>query len=432
MTGELLLHDAAQVVVSARYVAGSDGLTAQVDVRPNASVLLSEGRVADIGPSEALRRTHPEAATLDCTGKVITPGLVDAHTHLVFAGNRLDEFELRCQGASYAEIAQSGGGILSTVRATRAATDDELLDGLLERCAHLLSCGTTCAETKSGYGLSLEHELRLLRTVRAAGTRTPLRLVPTFLGAHAIPPEHASDPDGYVDQMVNTLLPTVAGEGLAEYCDAFCEAGYFNPAQTRRLFEAARDLGLGLRLHADQLSESGGAVLAAEMGAVTADHLEETGTDGIAALAARSVQPVLLPGSVFGLGRDKYPAARAMLRAGLEVVLATDFNPGSSPTPSLPMVMAIAARSMRMTPAECLAACTTSAAKSLGLSHEIGALEIGMRGDVAVWECRDWRELCFQFGDWRAWAVCVQGRPVTAHEPAGTLRLTTAGSDPST
>jgi imidazolonepropionase len=412
MSGSLLLESAAQVVVAARFVRGGSGLHAEVDFRPNASVLIEDGRVVRIGASHELRRDHPAVPSYDCTGKVVTPGLVDAHTHLVFAGSRLDEFEQRCRGVSYAEIAQGGGGILATVRATRAASDQELVEGVLRRSHRLLACGTTCAETKSGYGLSTEHELRLLRVIREAGSRTPLRLIPTFLGAHAVPPEAKGDADGYVHQVVNNMLPTVAKEGLASYCDVFCEQGYFDTQQTRRILAAAKALGLGLRLHADQLSNSGGALLAAELGAVTADHLEETGPDGIRALAQAGVQPVLLPASVFGLGRAKYPDARSMLRAGLSVVLASDFNPGSSPTPSLPMVMAIATRYMNMTAAECLAACTSSAARSIGLEGELGGLEVGMRADVAVWDCEDWRELCFQFGDWRASAVFVGGRPV--------------------
>jgi imidazolonepropionase len=412
MSGSLLLESAAQVVVSARFELGPSGLRAEVDVRPNSSLLIEDGRVAGIGPSDELLRDRPDVPSYDCTGKVVTPGLVDAHTHLVFAGSRLDEFEQRCRGVSYAEIAQGGGGILATVRATRAASDQELVEGLLERSRRLLACGTTCAETKSGYGLSTEHEIRLLRVIREAGSRTPLRLIPTFLGAHAVPPEAKGDADGYVHQVVNAMLPTVAEEGLARYCDAFCEEGYFDARQTRRIFKAAKALGLGLRLHADQLTNSGGALLAAELGAATADHLEETGPDGIRSLAQAGVQPVLLPASVFGLGRAKYPDARAMLGAGLSVVLATDFNPGSSPTPSLPMVMAIASRYMNMTAAECLAACTSSAARSLGLERELGTLEIGMQGDIAVWGCDDWRDLCFQFGDWRASAVFVGGRPV--------------------
>lgn len=415
MSGSLLLESAAQVVVSARFEPGPLGLKAAVDVRPDASLLIEGGRVAGIGPSHELRRDHPDTPSYDCTGKVVTPGLIDAHSHLVFAGSRLDEFEQRCRGVSYAEIAQGGGGILATVRATRAASDLELIEGLLRRSHRLLACGTTCAETKSGYGLSTEHEIRLLRVIREAGSLTPLRLIPTFLGAHAVPPEASGDPDGYVHQVVNDMLPTVAEEGLARYCDVFCEEGYFDPRQTRRIFEAAKHLGLGLRLHADQLTNSGGALLAAEFGAATADHLEETGLDGIRALAEAGVQPVLLPASVFGLGGDRYPNARAMLEAGLSVVLATDFNPGSSPTPSLPMVMAIATRYMNMTAAECLAACTSSAAKSLGLEQELGALEVGMQADIAVWECEDWRDLCFQFGDWRATAVFIGGlhAPIT-------------------
>jgi imidazolonepropionase len=331
---------------------------------------------------------------------------VDAHTHLVFAGTRANEFEMRALGSRYEEIAAAGGGIRSTIEATRRATEEELVLAGLRHAGWMIRCGTTTAEAKSGYGQTLEDELKILRAVRRIGERCPLRILPTFLGAHAAP----GDPEAYVDDVIGQMLPEVVRRGLAEFCDAFCEPGYFSVKECRRLLLAARARGLGVRIHADQLSDSGGARLAAEIGAMTADHLEHTGSDGIAALAGAAVQPVLLPGSVHGLGKDRYPAAREMIGAGLAVVLATDFNPGSSPTPSLPMVMNLACLRMGLTPAEALVACTVNAAHSLGRGSETGSLEIGKLADFVIWDCEDWREVACFFGVELVRAVFVGGR----------------------
>ena len=322
----------------------------------------------------------------------------------------LEEFELRALGSTYQEIAARGGGIQSTVRATRAATLDELVTAGKRYADWFLRTGTTTVEAKSGYGLTLEDELKILRAIRELNVQTPLRYVPTFLGAHDIPAEYKSRRQTYVNLVINEMLPRVAEEKLAEYCDVFCEEDVFTTDETWEILSAARCHGLGLRVHADQLSLSGGAKLAAELNAATADHLEHTDATGISALKAANVQPVLLPGSVYALGSNHYPAAREMIDAGLAVVLATDFNPGSSPTPSMPMILSLASTQMKMTPAEAITAATINAAYSLGRGDEIGSLEKGKRADFVIHDASDYRELAYFFVIEHPWRVFSSGK----------------------
>jgi len=346
---------------------------------------------------------------LDAGRRVVMPGFVDAHTHPVFAGIRANEFEQRASGATYREIAARGGGIRSTVRATRNASQNDLVKAGKRYADWFLRTGTTTVEAKSGYGLTLEDELKILRAIKALNDETPLRYVPTFLGAHDLPSEYKSRRQTYVNLVINEMLPRVAEEKLAEYCDVFCEEDAFTTDETWQILSAARCHGLGLRVHADQLSLSGGAKVAAELNAATADHLENTDPTGIAALKAAKVQPVLLPGSVYALGSNRYPAARQMIDAGLGVVLATDFNPGSSPTPSMPMILSLACTQMKMTPAEAISAATINAAYSLGRGDEIGSLEKGKRADFVIHEASDYRELAYFFGIEHAWRVYASG-----------------------
>jgi imidazolonepropionase len=335
---------------------------------------------------------------VDAKGRSVLPGFVDAHTHPVFAATRVDEYELRSSGATYEEIAAAGGGIRSSVRKTRAASEQDLFDLARRRAQWFLRTGTTTIEAKSGYGLSLESELKMLRVIRRLGEEGFLRVVPTFLGAHEIPDEYRGNTEGYVDLLIHEMLPKVAELKLAEYCDIFCEPRVFNTSSARRYLQAAKDLNFGLRVHADQLELSGAAELAAELGANTADHLEQLEDAGIQALLAAHVQPVLVPGSVHSLGKKKYAPARAMIDCGLPVVLATDFNPGSSPTPSIPFVLSLACTQTRMTPSEALTAATINAAYSLRRGHLIGSLEPGKQADFVIHDCTDYREIPYFAG----------------------------------
>jgi imidazolonepropionase len=373
-------------------------------------MLVRDGRVVAVGKSEEIeRQVTGEMEVVNAGGRVVQPAFVDAHAHPVFAGNRVDEFEMRAQGASYEEIAASGGGIRSTVRKTRAATEDELFEQATKHAAWFLEGGTTTVEAKSGYGLSTGDELKMLRVIRRLNERGPLTFVPTFLGAHSIPDEHRGAPNEYVRLIVEEMLPQVAAEELAEYCDIFCERGYFDVETSRHVLSAAQKLGFKLRIHADQMSNSGGAELAAQLRTRTADHLEQTDEKGIAAMAAGGVQPVLLPGSVYALGASRYPRARDMIDAGLAVVIATDFNPGSSPTPSMQMVMSLAATHMKMTPAEALTACTINPAHSLSRGDQIGSLEAGKLANFTVLDCADYRETAYYFGVNQVRSVYVRG-----------------------
>ena len=373
-------------------------------------ILIRDGKIDSIGPSDEIEKKAGGAEVVDLAGRVALPGFVDAHTHLVFGGNRLDDFERRARGETYEQIAKAGGGIWSTVQKTRAASEDELFDLARKRVDWFLKCGTTTIEAKSGYGLTLEDELKILRVIRRLNKETALEIVPTFLGAHAVPREIAADK--YVDLVINEMLPRVAKEKLAEFCDVFCERNYFNVEQSRKILTAAKMLRLKLRGHVDQLSNFGGAKLMADLGAVTADHLEKTDEKGIAALKSAKVQPILLPGSVYALGLHEYPRARAMIEAGLALVLATDFNPGSSPTPSMPMVLSLACTQMKMSPAEAISAATINAAHSLGRGDQIGSLEVGKLGNVAVFDCEDYREIAYWFGTPRTHSVYARGKRV--------------------
>lgn len=373
-------------------------------------ILIRDGNINIIGPSDEIEKKSRDAEVVDLGGRVALPGFVDAHTHLVFGGNRLDDFERRARGETYEQIAKAGGGIWSTVEKTRAASENELFLQAKKRVDWFLKCGTTTIEAKSGYGLTLEDELKILRVIRRLSAETPLEIVPTFLGAHAMPRD--TSPEKYVDFVINEMLPRVAKEKLAEFCDVFCERGYFNIQQSRKILSAAKKLGLKLRGHVDQLSNSGGAKLMAELGAATADHLEKTDSEGIAALKRANVQPVLLPGSVYALGSTSYPRGREMIDSGLAIVLATDFNPGSSPTASMPMVLSLACTQMKMSPAEALTAATINAAYSLNCGDRVGSLEPGRFAHIAVFDCEDYRELAYWFGIPQTHSVYVRGERV--------------------
>jgi len=383
---------------------------AELAIIRDGGMLIHDAKIDSVGPSDEIQRKSRGAQIVDARGRVVLPGFVDAHTHLVFAGNRLDDFERRARGESYEQISKAGGGIWSTVEKTRAASEQDLLAQAKRHADWFLRCGTTTVEVKSGYGLTLEDELKILRVIRSLNEESPLDIVPTFLGAHAVPRE--MDTDEYIELVIDQMLPRIAKEKLAEFCDVFCERGYFEVEQSRRILTAARKLGIKLRIHADQLSNFGGAKLAAELEATTADHLEKTDRDGIAAMKSAGVQPILLPGSVYTLGSPDYPRAREMIQAGLAVVVATDFNPGSSPTPSMPMILSLACTQMKMSPAEAITAATINAAYGLNRGDRIGSLERGKLATFSVFDCEDYRELAYWFGLPQTHSVYVKGEGV--------------------
>jgi len=374
-------------------------------------MLIRDGKIDLVGASTEIENKAGDSEVIDARGKVVLPGFVDAHTHLVFAGNRLDDFERRARGETYEQIAKAGGGIWSTVEKTRAASDADLLAQAKKHAEWFLRCGTTTVEAKSGYGLTLDDELKILRVMRRLKEETSLEIVPTLLGAHAVP--RHMNADEYIDLVIDGMLPRVAGEKLAEFCDVFCEPGYFDIEQSRRILTAARKLGLNLRIHADQLTNSGGAQLAAELKTTTADHLEKTEEQGIAAMKSAGVQPVLLPGSVYTLGLSDYPRTREMIEADLGVIIATDFNPGSSPTPSMPMILSLACTQMKMSPAEAITAATINPAHSLNRGDTMGSLEAGKLANFSIFDCENYRELAYWFGIPQTHSVYVCGKCVS-------------------
>lgn len=356
-----------------------------------------DGRIVHAGPEAGLP-SGTAAEIIDCGGRWITPGLVDCHTHLVFGGNRAREFELRLAGASYEEIARAGGGILSTVKATRAASEDQLVAAAMPRLDHLIAEGVTTIEVKSGYGLDLETEARMLRAARRLGRERDVAVSTTFLGAHALPPEAGGDKDAYIERLCREVLPAIAGEGLADAVDAFCEGIAFSTEQTSRVFEAAREAGLPVKLHADQLSNLGGAALAARHGALSADHLEYTDEAGAAAMAKAGTVAVLLPGAFYFIRETHLPPVDLFRKAGTRIALATDCNPGSSPLTSLLLAMNMGATLFRLTVEECLAGVTREAARALGKLNDIGTLEVGKSCDLAIWDIEDPAELVYRIG----------------------------------
>jgi imidazolonepropionase len=364
------------------------------------AILVRGGTIIATGPRRQVARLSEarSANKLDLGGRVVLPGLVDSHTHLIFAASRAAEYEQRIAGASYEKIARQGGGILSTVRALRGTKPKELKTRALAALRQFAAHGTTTLEAKSGYGLDTGSELEILRLMSELHQEQPLDIHSTFLGAHVVPPEFRGRADAYVDFLLRELIPSVALSGLAEFCDVFCDRGAFTVAQARRILTTARACGLVPRLHAEQLSRTGAARLAIELEAASADHLEKINSADIRALAASNVVATLLPGCSFHLGLESYPPARKLLDAGAVVALATDYNPGSSPTLSLPMIMSLACSQMRMSPAEAITAVTINAAFSLRRHARIGSIEVGKYADLAVFDVEEYREIPYYFG----------------------------------
>jgi imidazolonepropionase len=419
---DLLLTGISELVTprGSTALAGPD--QGRVDVIPDAALAVEGDRLVFVGThADAIRtvRVKTGGTRLDAEGGTALPGFVDAHTHLPFAGWRETEFDRRLRGATYSEIAAEGGGILSTVARTRETAQDELTRGVRSRLDAMLALGTTTVEAKSGYGLSYAEELKQLAALRDAAADHPVTLVPTFLGAHTVPVEYRDRREAYVDLVVEKMLPEVARQGLALYADAFVDAHAFTVDEARRVLSAARDAGLGVRLHADQLADDGAAALAAELGAASADHLEYADENGIEALARAGTCGVLLPAATFFLMMDAVPPGRRLIEAGVPVVVATDFNPGSCPTESMGAAIWFACLEARLTVDEAIVASTLNAAHSLGLAGEVGSLEVGKRADIVIHAVPNRYHLVYRFGVQRVSLVIAGGKPVNGLRTAG-------------
>ena len=401
-----LITNCSEVLTLGGPVPRRGRALADTGIVRDGALLIREGRIAAIGPRRPIERLRESrrARTLDLRGRVVLPGFVDSHTHLIHPCSRAGEYEQRISGATYEEIARSGGGIINSVRKLRSASPASLHSRALAHLAQFAAHGTTTLEAKSGYGLDWPSERKILLALRELEGLQPLGIVRTFLGAHVVPPEFRGrsrgnkGADAYVDLICRQWLPRVAAENLAQFCDVFCDRGAFTVAQSRKILTAARACGLGLRIHAEQLARTGAARLATEMHSASADHLEKLTAADIHALARSDVTCTMLPGCCFHLGLAQYGPARQIIDAGAIVALATDFNPGTSPTLSLPMILSLACTQMRMTPAEAIAAATINAAYSLRRHDRIGSLEVGKFADLAVFDVADYREIPYYFG----------------------------------
>jgi imidazolonepropionase len=411
-----LFLNASQVVTCAGPARARRGVEqGDAAVRERVGIAIEDdGRILTVAPEAELRTAYPAATIVDCGHGVITPGFVDSHTHAIFGRARYEEQEMRAAGLGYLEIAKRGGGIHSSVRDLRSRTAADLIALATERLRRIAAHGTTTVEIKSGYGLSLESELTTLRVIRQLAADLPLRLVPTFLGAHEVPLDHretARDREAYIGLVTEEMIPAVAAEGLARFCDVFCEPGVYTVDETRRILGAARAAGLQLKLHADELENGAAAELAAELGATSADHLAAISEQGIQALAAAQTVATLLPGTMLFLGRPKQAPARALISAGVPVALASDFNPGTSPTVNFPLVLTLGVSQLRLSVAEAFVAATVNGAAALGLAHEIGQIAPGFQADLALFDVRDHREIPYWYGDRCCQRTWVGGRP---------------------
>ncbi|UCB53461.1 MAG: imidazolonepropionase [Candidatus Zixiibacteriota bacterium] len=372
-----------------------------VGIIEDGAVAVSEGKIVAAGKTKEVLgqiKIDDKTNVINASNKVVLPGFVDCHTHPVFAATREEEFEMRIKGRPYQEIAAAGGGIKSSVRTLRVASKQELVELTLPRLDRMMSYGTTTIEAKSGYGLSLDDEIKMLEVIEELNRLHPIDLIPTFLGAHEIPEEYKDRRDEYIRLIVEKMIPEVAKRKLAVFCDIFCEKGVFDIEESRKILGAAKGHGLKLKLHADQLTALGGSKLAAELGAVSADHLEFIDDEGIEMMKQAGVIGVLLPGACFGLGMTEYPPARKMIDQGLPVALATDFNPGSSMTESMPMILSMACLMMKMSPAEALVASTINSAHAVDSAEEVGSIEVGKKADLVIWNVQDYREIPYHYG----------------------------------
>ena len=347
--------------------------------------------------------------TIDCSGRLVTPGFVDCHTHSVFYNGREEEYSKRLSGISYQDIAQDGGGINASIQGVRKASENELLDKVSKRMKRFIKLGTTTVESKSGYGLDTESELKSLRVLDKLNQYLPIDIVPTFLGAHAFPPEYSDNHNGYVELLCNEMIPEVGKQGIAKYCDVFCENGYFNVNQSKQILETAKDYGMIPRLHADEFKDSGAAKLAGEIGAISADHLMAVSDSGIQSLSSEGVTATLLPGTTFFLGSNSYAPARKLLDAGISIALATDFNPGSCHIQSMPFIISLACLNLKLNIEEAFQAATWESAKTLNVHNEVGSLEVGKKADIVIWDLERLIEIPYFASDIPIYKVIKSG-----------------------
>lgn len=408
MEADLIIHSATQLVTCASLDGPKRGpLMGDVGLIPGGAVAIADGKIVAVGPTVDILADYTPRESIDASNQVICPGFVDPHTHLVYAGDRVADFEMRVQGATYMEIMAAGGGILSTMQATRNATLEQLVASAQRRLSQMLALGTTTVEIKTGYGLDTASELKMLRAIAALDATQPVDVVATFLGAHAVPPEYKGQTDKYIDLIITEMLPAVQKwykntcfkvQNTNLFCDVFCESNAFTPEQSRAVLQAGLELGLRAKIHADEFQNLGGVGLAVELGAASADHLDVTPLAEIEALAASNTIGVVLPAVNFNLGSNHFADARTMIDNGVALALATDFNPGSAPCLSMPLVMAIACRYQHLLPAEALNASTINAAHAIGLGEQLGSIEVGKQADLLILDVPDYRYLAYQLG----------------------------------
>ncbi len=422
MKADLIIANVGQLVTCASGGKPKRGAEMRdVGVIENGAVAVVDGKVTAVGKSDAIMREYSSDNIIDADGKVVCPGFVDPHTHIVFAGDRLNEFELKIQGADYLEILASGGGIISTVRHTREASFDELVDQARKRLDKMLDCGTTTAEIKTGYGLETETELKMLHVIEELDKTHAIDIVPTFLAAHAVPPEFKENADGYVDLICDEMLPKVCewyllshfpGKNIPCFADVFCERNAFDLAQATRILETARSFGFALKAHVDEFTNLGGSRMAVGMEAISIDHLDAISDDEIELLAASNTVGIVTPAVNFNFGSSHFADARKLIDAGCAIALSTDYNPGSAPCPSQPLAMAIACRYQKLLPAEAMNAATINAAFGMGLGETLGSIEVGKTADLVIFDCGDYRQIANEFGGNLVDAVVKDGKNV--------------------
>jgi imidazolonepropionase len=421
LSSTLLITGASQLLTLRGKAPRRGKALSDLGILQDGALLVRDGVIAAVGARSQIAGLAEarSAERIDVGGRVVLPGFVDSHTHLIHAASRAEEYELKIAGASYEEIARKGGGILNSVKKLRAATAESLKARAHAALREFAAHGTTTLEAKSGYGLDVASELKILRLHKELGAEQPLEIVSTFLGAHVVPAEYRKKPDGaekYVALLIQNLIPEVAAEKLAEFCDVFCDRGAFSRSDSKRILEAGKQHGLAPRIHAEQLTRTGGAQLAVQLGAASCDHLEKINKADVAALAKSNTVATLLPGCDFHLGLKQYAPARALIDSGAIVGLATDYNPGTSPTLSMPMVLSLACSQLRMSPSEAITAATVNAAYSLRRATQIGSLEVGKQADIAVFDVDDYREIPYYFGVNKCWMTLKKGQTVFQRE----------------